>query len=34
VVAVGGSWLAPNADVEAGNWQAITGRAKQAMERL
>jgi 2-dehydro-3-deoxyphosphogluconate aldolase/(4S)-4-hydroxy-2-oxoglutarate aldolase len=34
VVAVGGSWLAPAADVEAGNWQAITGRAKQAMERL
>ena len=34
VVAVGGSWLAPSADVEAGNWQAITDRAKQAMERI
>jgi 2-dehydro-3-deoxyphosphogluconate aldolase/(4S)-4-hydroxy-2-oxoglutarate aldolase len=34
VVAVGGSWLAPAADVEAGNWAAITARAKRAMEHL
>ena len=34
VVAVGGSWLAPAADMEAGNWQAITGRAKRAMDLL
>jgi 2-dehydro-3-deoxyphosphogluconate aldolase/(4S)-4-hydroxy-2-oxoglutarate aldolase len=32
VVAVGGSWLAPSADLEAGNWDAITARAKRAME--
>jgi 2-dehydro-3-deoxyphosphogluconate aldolase/(4S)-4-hydroxy-2-oxoglutarate aldolase len=31
VVAVGGSWLAPTADVEAGNWPAITSRAERAM---
>jgi 2-dehydro-3-deoxyphosphogluconate aldolase/(4S)-4-hydroxy-2-oxoglutarate aldolase len=31
VVAVGGSWLAPAADVDSGNWQAITARAKRAM---
>jgi 2-dehydro-3-deoxyphosphogluconate aldolase/(4S)-4-hydroxy-2-oxoglutarate aldolase len=31
VVAVGGSWLAPAADIEAGNWEAITRRAKRAM---
>lgn len=31
VVAVGGSWLAPAADVAAGNWDAITGRAQKAM---
>ncbi len=34
VVAVGGSWLAPAADVEAANWAAITGRAKRAMELI
>nr|WP_294556158.1 bifunctional 4-hydroxy-2-oxoglutarate aldolase/2-dehydro-3-deoxy-phosphogluconate aldolase [uncultured Rhodopila sp.] len=34
VVAVGGSWLAPAADMEAANWQAITGRAKRAMDAL
>jgi 2-dehydro-3-deoxyphosphogluconate aldolase/(4S)-4-hydroxy-2-oxoglutarate aldolase len=34
VVAVGGSWLAPNADVEAGDWQTITGRARHAMGLL
>lgn len=32
VLAVGGSWLAPPADVAAGNWDAITQRAKRAME--
>ena len=31
VVAVGGSWLAPAADIEAGNWTAVTERAQQAM---
>ena len=31
VVAVGGSWLAPAAEVEAGAWDAITARARQAM---
>lgn len=30
VVAVGGSWLAPAADVAAGRWSAITDRAKVA----
>ena len=32
VVAVGGSWLAPAAEVRAGDWQAITARARRAME--
>jgi 2-dehydro-3-deoxyphosphogluconate aldolase/(4S)-4-hydroxy-2-oxoglutarate aldolase len=32
VVAVGGSWLAPAADIESGNWGAITARAGRAME--
>jgi 2-dehydro-3-deoxyphosphogluconate aldolase / (4S)-4-hydroxy-2-oxoglutarate aldolase len=32
VVAVGGSWLAPPADIENGNWEAITVRARRAME--
>jgi 2-dehydro-3-deoxyphosphogluconate aldolase/(4S)-4-hydroxy-2-oxoglutarate aldolase len=31
VVAVGGSWLAPAADVAAGRWDAITERAASAM---
>jgi 2-dehydro-3-deoxyphosphogluconate aldolase/(4S)-4-hydroxy-2-oxoglutarate aldolase len=31
VVAVGGSWLAPAGDVESGNWDAISARAKRAM---
>jgi 2-dehydro-3-deoxyphosphogluconate aldolase/(4S)-4-hydroxy-2-oxoglutarate aldolase len=30
VVAVGGSWLAPTADIAAGRWDAITARAKAA----
>jgi 2-dehydro-3-deoxyphosphogluconate aldolase/(4S)-4-hydroxy-2-oxoglutarate aldolase len=34
VVAVGGSWLAPNADIEAGNWAAITERASRAMRAV
>jgi 2-dehydro-3-deoxyphosphogluconate aldolase/(4S)-4-hydroxy-2-oxoglutarate aldolase len=31
VLAVGGSWLAPAADVQAGRWDAITERARRAM---
>ena len=34
VVAVGGSWLAPAADVRDGNWPAITARARAAMAGL
>jgi 2-dehydro-3-deoxyphosphogluconate aldolase/(4S)-4-hydroxy-2-oxoglutarate aldolase len=34
VVAVGGSWLAPAADIEAGNWPEITERARRAMALL
>ena len=34
VVAVGGSWLAPAAEVERGDWAAITARARLAMSRL
>lgn len=34
VLAVGGSWLAPAELVEAGDWAAITARAKRSMERL
>jgi 2-dehydro-3-deoxyphosphogluconate aldolase / (4S)-4-hydroxy-2-oxoglutarate aldolase len=34
VVAVGGSWLAPAADIEAGNWEAITNRAKRTVELI
>lgn len=30
VVCVGGSWIAPDADVDAANWAAITERAKAA----
>jgi 2-dehydro-3-deoxyphosphogluconate aldolase / (4S)-4-hydroxy-2-oxoglutarate aldolase len=32
VVSVGGSWLAPAADISAGNWPAITARAQRALE--
>jgi 2-dehydro-3-deoxyphosphogluconate aldolase / (4S)-4-hydroxy-2-oxoglutarate aldolase len=32
VASVGGSWLAPAADIRAGNWPAITGRARRAVE--
>jgi len=34
VVGVGGSWMAPAADIEAGNWPAITDRARKAMDVL
>ncbi|MTH77550.1 bifunctional 4-hydroxy-2-oxoglutarate aldolase/2-dehydro-3-deoxy-phosphogluconate aldolase [Paracoccus aestuariivivens] len=30
VICVGGSWISPDADVAAGNWQAITNRASEA----
>ena len=32
VASVGGSWLAPAADIRAGNWPAITARALRAVE--
>ena len=32
VASVGGSWLAPAADIRAGNWAAITARARRAAE--
>ena len=31
VVAVGGSWLAPSAEIAAGEWEAIEARARRAM---
>ena len=34
VVAVGGSWLAPAADIKAGAWDLITARAHAAMGSL
>lgn len=34
VIAVGGSWLTPAAEVEAGNWDAIAARAERAMGLL
>ena len=34
VVAVGGSWLAPEADILAGRWDAITARAEGAAGRV
>jgi 2-dehydro-3-deoxyphosphogluconate aldolase / (4S)-4-hydroxy-2-oxoglutarate aldolase len=33
VVALGGSWLTPAAEVRSGNWAAITARAQQAHSR-
>ena len=30
VLGIGGSWLAPPADIRAGNWAAITDRARRA----
>ena len=32
VVCVGGSWIAPPADIAAGAWEAITQRAIEARE--
>lgn len=34
VVAVGGSWLTPAAEIAAGQWDAITARAARSRERL
>jgi 2-dehydro-3-deoxyphosphogluconate aldolase/(4S)-4-hydroxy-2-oxoglutarate aldolase len=34
VVSVGGSWLAPAADIKAGNWDTITARARRAVAKL
>ena len=34
VVAIGGSWLAPAAEVRAGDWAAITARAHRAVAKL
>lgn len=34
VVSVGGSWLAPTTDVRAGDWAAITARAKHALTHV
>lgn len=34
VVAVGGSWLCPAADVKSANWEVITGRCVDAMKKL
>lgn len=32
VIAVGGSWICPAADIKAGNWDKITELARRAME--
>lgn len=32
VIACGGSWLCPEKDLEAGNWDAITQRAKECID--
>ena len=34
VVALGGSWLSPQADIAAGRWTAITDRAARVVARL
>jgi 2-dehydro-3-deoxyphosphogluconate aldolase/(4S)-4-hydroxy-2-oxoglutarate aldolase len=34
VIAVGGSWLTPAAEVNAGAWNAITERARRALSQL
>jgi 2-dehydro-3-deoxyphosphogluconate aldolase / (4S)-4-hydroxy-2-oxoglutarate aldolase len=34
VASVGGSWLTPAADIRAGNWDAITARARRAVEMV
>lgn len=32
VASVGGSWLAPAADIRAGNWDAVTAQARRVVE--
>jgi 2-dehydro-3-deoxyphosphogluconate aldolase/(4S)-4-hydroxy-2-oxoglutarate aldolase len=34
VLAVGGSWLAPAAEIRAGKWGAITARARRSVDKL
>ena len=34
VLAVGGSWLCPAADIRAGNWAGITAMCAKAMKTL
>jgi 2-dehydro-3-deoxyphosphogluconate aldolase/(4S)-4-hydroxy-2-oxoglutarate aldolase len=34
VASVGGSWLAPAADIRAGSWEAITARARRTVAML
>lgn len=34
VIAVGGSWLTPASEIEAGHWDAITARARQTMKMV
>jgi 2-dehydro-3-deoxyphosphogluconate aldolase/(4S)-4-hydroxy-2-oxoglutarate aldolase len=34
VVAVGGSWLCPAADIRSGNWAGITAMCQRAMKSL
>jgi 2-dehydro-3-deoxyphosphogluconate aldolase / (4S)-4-hydroxy-2-oxoglutarate aldolase len=34
VVSVGGSWLAPAPDIRAGDWAAITNRARRALTQI
>jgi len=34
VASVGGSWLAPSSEIRAGDWAAITARARAAMAKV
>jgi 2-dehydro-3-deoxyphosphogluconate aldolase/(4S)-4-hydroxy-2-oxoglutarate aldolase len=34
VLAVGGSWLTPQGEIRAGNWAALTARARRTIEAL
>jgi 2-dehydro-3-deoxyphosphogluconate aldolase / (4S)-4-hydroxy-2-oxoglutarate aldolase len=34
VVAVGGSWLCPAADIRSGNWAGITAMCERTMKSL
>ena len=34
VASVGGSWLAPTSEIRAGDWAALTARARRAVETL